>query len=176
VGQNGCLAAVDPGFLSMDLVLDPDLNCQNAEIQQALDYWRAIRGLRTMPALDDMDVLQIPRNVLAHITLVDIEYEPKMRFRWRLIGTAVTTILQRDMTGRYWDEIYSEDVFNLFAEPTNYVLQNRKPMRFTAKAHVADREFYDAEHIYMPLSGPDSRIERMLGVSAFTYSSENGED
>jgi len=174
VGQNICLPAMDPRFSTMDLVLDPNLNCRNAEIQRALDYWHVLRGSRTMPAAKDLDVLQIPRSVLPHITLLDIEYEPEKRFRWRLIGTAVTTILQRDMTGRYWDEIYNDDVYNLFAEPANSVLQNRKPMRFTAKAHVEGKEIYDAEHIYMPLLGGDDRIDRLFGISAFTYFEKKG--
>ena len=157
----------------MDLVLDPNLDCQDAGLQQGLDHWRALRGSRTMPAVKDLDALQIPRGILHHISLVDIEYEPELRFRWRLIGTAVTTVLQRDMTGRYWDEIYTEDVYNLFAAPTNNVLRTCGPMRFTARAHVAGKEFYDAEHIYMPLSDDDDRVDRIFAVSAFTYFEEN---
>jgi hypothetical protein len=160
----------------MDLALDPGLDCQDVEIQRALDYWRAIRGLRTAPNVEDLDVLQIPRSVLPLISLVDIEYDPEPRFRWRLIGTAITTVLQRDMTGRYWDEIYSEDVFNLFAEPTKNVLRTGKPMRFTARAHVAGKEIYDAEHLYMPLSGPEGRIDRIFAITAFTYAEQRAAD
>ena len=75
----------------MDLALDPGLDCQDVEIQRALDYWRAIRGLRTAPNVEDLDVLQIPRSVLPLISLVDIEYDPEPRFRWRLTSSILPT-------------------------------------------------------------------------------------
>lgn len=151
----------------MDLVLDPDLNCQSAVIGTALDHWRDLRASRTMPGTDDLDALRIPRGVLPHITLLDIEYEPRQRFRWRLIGTAVTGFLQRDLTGRYWDAIYAEDDFNLFAEPVNWVLRRRAALRFSAKCHAAGKDIYDAEHLYLPLSRDGERVDRLFGVSVF---------
>lgn len=167
------MQAAQQQFNTLDLRLDPDLACQSPVLQEALDHWRILRGSREMPAADKLDALTIPRKVLPHITLLDVEYEPKKCFRWRLIGTGVTTILQRDMTGNYWDEIYSEDIYDLFATPANWVLENRAPMRFTAKAHVATKEIYDAEHIYMPLGESGERIERLFGVSIFTYTSSS---
>ena len=149
------------------LILDPDLDCQNAVIRAALGYWRGILASRAMPAPEDLDPLLIPRNVLPHVTLLDIEYEPRKRFRWRLIGTAITELLHRDLTGRYWDEIYTGDELNIFATAVDHVLGTCAPLRFTAKAHVAGKEFYDAEHIYLPLSRDGERIERLFGASVF---------
>ena len=149
------------------LVLDPNLDCRNAVIRAALEYWRSILSSRAMPAPEDLDPLLIPRNVLPHVTLLDIEYEPRKRFRWRLIGTAITELLNRDLTGRYWDETFTDDEINIFAAAVDYVLKTGAPLRFTAKGHVAGKEIYDAEHIYLPLSRDGERIDRLFGVSVF---------
>lgn len=150
------------------LAFDPDLNCQSAIIQSALDHWYDIRATRKMARPEDLDAAQIPLSVLPHVALLDIEYGPEKKFRWRLIGSAVTGVLQRDLTGRYWDDLYADGAFNLFAEPANRVLQSRAPLRFTAKAHVVGRELYKAEHIYMPMSRDDERVDRLFGISVFT--------
>lgn len=155
---------------NMDLVLDPDLNCKSALVQAALNHWRAIRMSRKMPAPKDLDVLDIPRKVLPHVILLDIEHKPTKRFRWRLIGTAVTNFLQRDLTGGYWDELYAEDDYNLFSEPVDNVLSNGEALRFTAKCHIPRMDVYDAEHIYMPLSCDDHQVDRLFGVSVFVPS------
>ena len=157
-------------FSSLNLVHDPDLNTKTAEILLGLEYWRDIRGSCVMPSPDDLDAIQIPNSVLPHISLLDIEYLPEKRFHWRLIGTAITSALSRDMTGQYWDEIYSEDILAAWLHTVDVVMRSRRPLRFTAKAHVVGKEIFDAEHIYMPMSRDDDRIDRLLTISIFTNS------
>ena len=157
-----------PARGSLDLSVDPTLDCRSGFIRLALDYWRNLCGPRSMPAAGDLDVLDIPRAVLPYVGLLDVEYEPVQRFRWRLIGTAVTTVLERDLTGCYWDEVYDETVLVPWLRVVNGVLEDRAPVRFTSQAHVVGKEIYDAEHIYLPMSQDGDRVDRIFKASVFT--------
>jgi len=157
---------------SLDLFVDPTLTCRSGIIQLALDYWRGICRSRPMPTPDDLDVLDMPRAALPYVGLLDVEYEPVRRFRWRLIGTAITTLLERDLTGCYWDEVYDETVLVPWLRVVDDVLKNRVPVRFTSQAHVVGKEIYDAEHIYLPMSRNGDRVDRIFKASVFTGMSE----
>lgn len=159
----------EPAVENVVLSFDSALDCQSPILISALAYWRGLLNTRTMPAPADIDALEVPRAVLPHVGLVDVEYEPEKRFRWRLIGTAITTTLQRDISGRYWSELYGEDEFCPFYPPLNTILQSRAPLRFTGRAHVAGREMFDGEHLYMPLSSDGERVDRLIGATEFTY-------
>lgn len=162
------LLTADLTHTSLDVSFDPDLDCQGIEVRMALDHWRGICGARAMPTPRELDVLHIPRRVLPHVSLLDIEYAPERRFRWRLIGTAITSVLERDVTGRYWDEIYDDAVFVPWVNTVDRVLESRAPMRFTAKAHVAGKDIYGAEHIYLPMSSDGERVDRIFNTTVFT--------
>src|ERR1051325_9903462 len=64
-------------------------------------YWDGKRGARAMPARRDLDPSEIVR-LLPHIYMVDVQSDP-LRFRYRLIGTAIVNLLGRDYTGRMVD-------------------------------------------------------------------------
>ncbi|SLN45561.1 PAS domain-containing protein [Oceanibacterium hippocampi] len=81
--------------------LDPDLQIANPILALGLDAWRSLCGARPMPAPKDIDPLMLPRAILPHVLLLDIEQGPPARFRWRLIGTHITQTLGRDCSGCY---------------------------------------------------------------------------
>jgi hypothetical protein len=61
-------------------------------------YWDNKRRGRAMPQRADIDPTEIVR-LLPYIFMVDVERDP-LRFRYRLIGTAICEFLGRDFTGR----------------------------------------------------------------------------
>ena len=67
----------------------------------AYRYWNGKRRGRAMPPRADIDPSEIVR-LLPYIFMVDIERDP-LRFKYRLIGTAIVDFLGRDFTGRAID-------------------------------------------------------------------------
>jgi hypothetical protein len=65
--------------------------------------WLGKREANSMPRRADFDPREMPR-LLPHITLFDVEHDP-LRFRIRLVGTAVVEATGGDNTGRYLDEL-----------------------------------------------------------------------
>lgn len=65
--------------------------------------WSAkCRGGR-LPGRRDFDPLEMPQ-LLPHLTLFDVERDP-LRFRIRLVGTAIVAAMGRDTTGLYLDQL-----------------------------------------------------------------------
>lgn len=135
-------------------------------LSRALQHWESIRGERGMPARSQFDPAKIPRPLLPHILLIDLEGdEDARRFRWRLIGTHVTTMLGRDMTGRWFDEIYDEITLEALTTGPKWAIAHRRPVRTVGQAPVDERNFLRSENLHMPLSDDDRRVDKILVAS-----------
>jgi hypothetical protein len=144
--------------------IDPDLTIQSERLVEVADYWRMLRGARNMPTRGDVDPMQMPRHLLPHLELIDVERQPKFRLRWRLIGTQVTTAVGRDATGKYFDEIYIGEDFATVSEPFEWVAKNAKPLRWYGTSGFVSKEWQAYEGVYLPLSGDDKTVDVILGA------------
>ncbi|ANK79640.1 MAG: hypothetical protein TEF_01650 [Rhizobiales bacterium NRL2] len=144
--------------------LDPELAVVSPVLAEALRLWEALRGPRQMPARRDFDPAETPRALLPHILLIDVDAGEgaESRFRWRLIGTHVTTMLGRDMTGRWFDEIYDAGTLTSITTGPRWVLANRRPVRTVGQAPVDERSYLRSENLHMPLSDDGRRVDKIL--------------
>jgi hypothetical protein len=78
---------------------------QFERFRRLYDYWHEKRGTRAMPSRADITPLEL-KGVLGWVLLLDVERTP-LRFRFRLVGSEITTIRGMDLTGRYLDESVS---------------------------------------------------------------------
>ena len=153
---------------AVQIVLDPDLKIDSPMVSLALETWRRLRGDRDMPAPSDIDPVELPRQLLPHMLLLDIEHDPALRFRWRLIGTHITGVLNRDRTGRYWDGIYDQRTFSALSVGPLWVLEHRRPVRTIGSAHYVGKDFIRSESIDLPLSADGRTVSRMLVVTQYS--------
>ena len=147
--------------------LDPTLDVQSPLLAQALAIWQDARGPREFPARSDFDPVALPAALLPHILLVDIEHEPRRRFRWRLIGTHITEVMGRDSTGRYWDEIYEPAMLDAIGTGPRWVLEHRGPIRSLGMAPLPGRAHLRSENLDLPLSSDGQCIDMLLVVSIY---------
>ena len=154
-------------FGTIEYELDPDLNIQHPLLRDGLKVWNDLRGDRPMPAPADIDPLKLPVRLLPNIMLLDIEYQPRRRYRWRLIGTYITETLGRDSTGRYWDEIYDSRAMHELCQGPTWVIENRRPLRNLGTAHFVNKTYLKIESVDMPLSTDGEQIDRLFVCTAF---------
>lgn len=69
------------------------------KIRRMWEYWDALRGDRLMPARQDIDPLDMPRDLLSGILLTEVLAEEPW-LRYRLVGTAQAALRGRDPTGQ----------------------------------------------------------------------------
>jgi len=123
-------------------------------------YWDGKRGGRMMPARRDLDPSEIVK-LLPHIYMVDVERDP-LRFRYRLIGTAICAFLGRDYTGRSVDAAtYGEgDILTRLLQLFTAVVEARAPVAFKGNIwHVSGREWREVEALLMPLSRDGATVD-----------------
>lgn len=154
-------------FESITFTTDPDLNCESQILKDILAAWNAARGDRRMPARRDIDPVDLPAVLLPHLLLIDVEHEPARRFRWRLIGTAITARLGRDMTGQYWNDIYEPEVEAALATGPLWAIENRAPVRTVGIAPIEEKRHLISENLDMPLSDDGVTVNMILAASAY---------
>ena len=116
-------------------------------------YWEGKRGDRTMPARRELDPGEIVP-LLPHVYMVDVQRDP-LRFRYRLIGTAICNFLGRDYTGRTVDAATYGEGENLdrLLQLFTTVVETRGPVAYKGNIwYVSDREWRQVEALLLPLS------------------------
>jgi len=155
-------------MISTNPAIDPNLCVESPILIDLLAYWRQACAGRPMPARADIDPVQMKPTLLPYILLVDVEHEPRIRYRWRLISTHITMVLDRDKTGAYWDEIYDREEMESMTFRADWVVRRRLPLRSTGHCIERDRDFDHNEALFMPLSDDGSVINMMMMGSVYT--------
>jgi hypothetical protein len=150
---------------------DPDLNFSDTRLRDLLNYWRDKRGDRLMPARGDIDVLEIKSHI-GRLHITEFEHNP-FRMRYRLIGTTSTNIVGRDMTGRYFDEIYPPDIFAGMRDLYWWIAENKRPLRGLGSAIFANKSIYNFETVNLPLSDDGETVNMAVGEIIYTLASGN---
>lgn len=141
--------------------LDPDLDCQDPAAQGLLDYWTSKKRGDRLPGRKDIDPFELKPH-LPNVILIDIEHDP-LRLRYRLIGTNVTRAMDRDSTGKYYDEIYSQKLLSDIYRSFEWIFEHRRPLRTHGEAFYPDKNFYAYETLNMPMSSDGEIIDMVLG-------------
>ena len=130
-----------------------------ASLHDLVGYWERKRGNREMPSRADIDPVELVSH-LPHLMLFDV-IDDGDDFGLRLIGTAITTGLGRDSTGKTMRQIVPEHPFVL--DLFRAIVNGRKP-RFGIGSvfWVPDREFHRFSAVYLPLSADGTRVDMIL--------------
>jgi len=128
---------------------------------QLRDYWLALRGTRAMPARPDIDPVHIPA-LLPHVILVDVIGAPPV-FRYRLIGTGVTEMANRDATGRVLDEsLYGANTERILAAYRDVVAE-AAPVAVREIVQFVPKDWIRTEVLLLPLSADGRAVNMILG-------------
>lgn len=148
--------------------MDPELQCQDRTLLEIHTYWKGKCSDGMLPRRADVDPLDLRRH-LANLILIDVEHDP-LRLRYRLIGTRITEAMQRNSTGRYYDEIYDPEIVEDIYASFRWIFANRRPLRTFGQAFYPDRNFYSYETLNLPLSTDGTVIDMVLGGLVFHMS------
>ena len=146
--------------------IDPDLDFDEPSLSELLTYWNEKRGRRLMPSRADIDPLDLPTH-LGHLCLLDVEHDP-LRLRYRLIGATITETMGRDMTGRYFHEIYEDEILRDSLAAHAWIVEHRAPLRIFGHALVSGKSQYQYEILNLPLSDDGETINMVFGELRFS--------
>jgi hypothetical protein len=143
-------------------------------IRQAHDYWLSVTPAGDkLPGRQHVDPTAIPK-LLSHIWMVDVQQRSSdtadLRFRYRLLGTAVRRITPsgETVTGRWLDEVdpdfASSGRFEAFAAP---VRDARPHYRQGLPMFPLGLDHLTIERLFMPLAADGSTVDMLFCISLF---------
>jgi hypothetical protein len=158
-------APASNGFPALWAGIDPRLRVRDPRLLELHRYWNDIRGDRPMPRRADIHPEDI-RTLLPNVVLIDVQPDP-LRLRYRLIGTEITRTMQRDSTGKYYDEIYAPDLLADIYKTFRYLIAHKAPIRTFGTAFYPDKNYYSYETLNLPLGDDGATINMVLGMLVF---------
>jgi hypothetical protein len=131
---------------------------KNPRLQGILRYWNELRGDRSMPALNQIDPIQIPKLLpvvlLADVTLTSV--------RMRLLGTDATNAYGHETRGADIAELALGEFSPLWLKAFALVREIGRPVSAFGPFH-SGLELLDAETVLTPLSDDGAAITQIFG-------------
>jgi hypothetical protein len=131
------------------------------------EWWRSNHHGDRPPARSDFDPVDWGA-ILANFWMLDVVHAP-IRFRFRLVGTAVTRQIRVDPTGRWLDEAMPHLTDDTeFMDRYRRCAEEKIAIWNMGKAVLRpDNPIKAIETLILPLSGPDDRTAIILALSLF---------
>ncbi len=110
------------------------------------------------------------RPYLPRVLIYEIVHETdgRRRFRIRLYGTLISQYSGRDPTGKFVDEIMTEQAYTDFNNGLSWAADNAKPLRAAGTYYFVDRSFVAFESVTLPLTtGQSDTVEQLLNVTYY---------
>lgn len=152
-------AASDPWALPEGAGCDPAFG-------RLYDYWRSKCRGPLLPARADIDPLEIPRDLLSGIVLLEIERQgDRRRFRMRLFGSDLEAMTGSNETGRYYDEVTQQPgMYEKIDALLEQLISGRRPVYLAAPSGAADRGFLWFGRLALPLAADGRSVDMILAL------------
>jgi hypothetical protein len=85
-----------------------------------------------------------------------------LRFQWRLVGTHVTEFTGRDVTGRYFDELYGGADHDDLVAAYVWVTKHGQPLRWYGNSHFVEKDWLSMEVIGLPLAADGRTVDKIF--------------
>jgi hypothetical protein len=130
------------------------------------DYWERIRTPGCLPSRKDFDPAAVSW-LLPNIWLIDV-VRPEIRFRYRLVGTAVVAAQAVDRTGRYLDEEVCDFAGSQTFADLQKVLQGKVSRRLgAADLTIHPSRIHTIDRIFLPLAADGRTVDMVLALSVY---------
>ena len=132
------------------------------ELNRLYEDWNSIRKSRPMPSRDDLEPADI-KDILPSLFMVDVG-KGSTRFRYRLIGTYVSELTGRDMTGQPIDETTYGETAGFVASLFERAVQRRAPILVRGNAKwLSSSSWKTMAVLFLPLSRDGETVDIVLG-------------
>lgn len=133
------------------------------EQRQLYDYWRSRVSDRALPSREDINPAEFAR-LLPNVSLIDVE---DGRFRVRLAGTRLRDIYDREVTGKYLDELDWGDKAEYWISAYRRVVENRQPAQGIVRSPRTGKDHLVQFWLRLPLSRDGTTVTMILCYDSF---------
>jgi hypothetical protein len=130
-------------------------------------YWLGKCRDGRLPARTDIDPLELPRDLLPGIALLEVEAQPDKtrRYRIRLFGSALAAMTGADETGRYYDETIPAAGYAVLRQQLDQVVSQARPVFFASPSAAPGRGFLYFGRFGLPLASDGRRVDMILALA-----------
>ncbi len=140
-------------------------------LSPAFDYWQAKCGARVMPRRRDIDPTEIPLRLLPNLQITEL-IDGGVRIRYRLIGTAIVNAYGAELTGKYFDQVFSGQRLEHVKANYRMICIEKRPLLVCSR-YVSARDVHlFCARLVMPLSEDDVNISQCLTAMSFHFPGE----
>ena len=152
---------------------DPTLAFPDSFHDPLLNAWRAKAAGRVMPRRSEMTARDL-KDVLRNIVVFERVSQNPSHYRFRLIGTNLTSMAPRDYTGKMFEETLPQHHIERWVQCYDLVLASDRPLRFLGRVHLEGKEYLDADNLYVPLANDND--EPTFAMALCRYTPRRGAD
>jgi hypothetical protein len=128
------------------------------------DYLAGLQTGRRTPRRADLDPLAF-HDLLPFVNLIDVVLaDDKVRFRFRLVGTAQSEAAQLHYAGRFVDEVVDPASRPRVLDDLTRVAATCQPHYGRYGMPFPGRGFIDSERVFYPLSDDDRMVDCILAL------------
>ncbi len=131
------------------------------DLRQLYFYWLKRKAGRFPPPRDRIDPVDL-RHLLPSIFIIEVDHEQE-RFRYRLAGSDVESLVLTKLHGRWLDEAVISPLREFFDESFCICAFQRKVHFRRNTLHLAGRPYIRYARILLPLSNDGEKIDHLLG-------------
>ena len=143
-----------------------DRTAWHPKLQRLYDYWRSKRPAEGLPRKSDIDPVEIGP-LLHDVFLVAVE-RPPLRFRFRLLGSGITSVSRPNVIGRTMDEVYP-DVREKESYRDYVICSEAAEVRHYRGATMfnLDFNFLVTERLLLPVTEGSGKVDFILGAALY---------
>lgn len=132
--------------------------------QQLASYWKGKCEGSLLPSREDIDPTDLA-DILPRLVFIDVVYEgEEIRLKYRMTGAAVADMAQREVTGLWLHELYTDEQMARFVDLARQAIENREPKSFETNMPSPGREFIEISVLGCPLSSNGQDIDAIALV------------
>jgi hypothetical protein len=151
-----------------DYFFDRPVSDWHAKPRRLYEHWLGMHPQPgALPSRRDFDPAAVP-DLLPLLWMLDVHRNP-LRFRYRLVGTAHATAMQRELTGKWMHEANPE----FLTAPRIYqhyvdVVTKREPRYRKGRARYGvDPHLYEMERVLLPLAENGEEVDMILALTVY---------
>ncbi|UTW55997.1 PAS domain-containing protein [Kordiimonas sp. SCSIO 12610] len=129
-------------------------------------HWHQIKGHKPMASRLDFNPAEVEPQILPHIILFDVFYEP-LDFRYRVVGTKVVRYSSRDYTGENLSDIEHQREGSHLWKMLKQTVLEQKPMVACSPYAGPQKDFMASEDVLMPLTDEQGKVRYILAAVDF---------
>ncbi|HEY9081133.1 hypothetical protein [Magnetovibrio sp.] len=138
------------------------------DLRQAVDYWRGLKGDRIAPKWREVDMLQLPLQLVPTTVVVDcFEDDKGPNFRYRFYGSGLRSVHNVELTGKTPDDVPVSTLSRSIKDEFLRVEKNKIPLfsAYGTDTHNGFGAFLNV--VRLPLSDDGARVTNILAVISY---------